>query len=360
MTDFRLDTATRRPQAEREAILTDPGFGSNFSDHMVLIDWTPERGWHDHRIVGYAPFSLDPASAVFHYAQEAFEGLKAYAHEDGSIWRFRADVNATRFQRSARRLALPELSVDDFLTGIDRLVDVNRDWVPRGAEQSLYLRPFMFARSAFLAVKPSTSVTYAVIASPSGAYFGGSGVQPVRIWVSRDFSRAAPGGTGFAKCGGNYAASMVAHQEAEAAGCSQVAFLDAVEHRYIEELGGMNLFAVTADGHVITPALTDSILEGVTRSAVLRLAADAGLAVEERRLSQQELFCGIDDGSIREVFACGTAAIITPVASFTDPDGTHVVAEGQPGRTTLDLRRQLTEIQYGRRPDPYGWMHRIV
>ena len=360
MADFRLDTATRRPQAEREAILADPGFGSNFSDHMVLIDWNPERGWHDHRIVGYAPFTLDPASAVFHYAQEAFEGLKAYAHEDGSIWRFRADVNAARFQRSARRLALPELSVDDFLTGIDRLVEVDREWVPRGAEQSLYLRPFMFAHSAFLAVKPSTSVTYAVIASPSGAYFGGSGGQPVKIWVSRDFSRAAPGGTGFAKCGGNYAASMVAQQEAEAAGCSQVAFLDAVEHRYVEELGGMNLFAVTADGRVITPALTDSILEGVTRSAVLRLAADAGLAVEERRLSQQELHRGIDDGGIREVFACGTAAIITPVASFTDPDGTHTVADGQPGTTTLDLRRQLTEIQYGRRPDPYGWMHRIV
>ena len=314
MADFHLEPATRRPQAEREAILADPGFGSNFSDHMVLIDWNPERGWHDHRIVGYAPFTLDPASAVFHYAQEAFEGLKAYAHEDGSIWRFRADVNAARFQRSARRLALPELSVDDFLTGIDRLVEVDRDWVPRGAEQSLYLRPFMFAHSAFLAVKPSTSVTYAVIASPSGAYFGGSGVQPVKIWVSRDFSRAAPGGTGFAKCGGNYAASMVAQQEAEAAGCSQVAFLDAVEHRY----------------------------------------------VEERRLPQQELHRGIDDGSIREVFACGTAAIITPVASFTDPDGTHTVADGQPGATTLDLRRQLTEIQYGRRPDPYGWMHRIV
>ena len=194
MADFHLAPTTRRPQAEREAILASPGFGSNFSDHMVLIDWNPEHGWHDHRIVGYAPFTLDPASAVFHYAQEAFEGLKAYAHEDGSIWRFRADVNAARFQRSARRLALPELSVDDFLTGIDRLVEVDRDWVPRGAEQSLYLRPFMFAHSAFLAVKPSTSVTYAVIASPSGAYFGGSGVQPVKIWVSRDFSRAAPGG----------------------------------------------------------------------------------------------------------------------------------------------------------------------
>ena len=360
MADFRLEPAVRRPQAEREAILASPGFGSNFSDHMVLIDWDPERGWHDHRVVGYAPFTLDPASAVFHYAQEAFEGLKAYAHADGSIWRFRADVNAARLQRSARRLALPELNVNDFLTGIDRLVEVDRDWVPRQAEQSLYLRPFMFAHSAFLAVKPSIEVTYAVIASPSGAYFGGSGVQPVKIWFSRDFCRAAPGGTGFAKCGGNYAASMVAQQEAEAAGCSQVAFLDAVEHRYVEELGGMNLFAVTTDGHVITPELTDSILEGVTRSAILRLAADSGLTVEERRFAQQELYQGIDDGIIREVFACGTAAIITPVASFADPDGVHIVADGQPGETTLALRQQLTEIQYGQRPDPYGWMHRIV
>ena len=185
-------------------------------------------------------------------------------------------------------------------------------------------------------------------------------MQPVKIWFSREFSRAAPGGTGFAKCGGNYAASMVAQQEAEAAGCSQVAFLDAVERRYVEELGGMNLFAVTADGRVITPQLTDSILEGVTRSAVLRLAADTGLAVEERRLPQEELYQGIDDGSISEVFACGTAAIITPVASFADPDGVHVVAGGEPGATTLSLREQLTEIQYGLRPDPYGWMHRIV
>ena len=360
MAEFRLETAVRRPEAERNAILAAPGFGSNFSDHMVVINWDREHGWHDHRITGYAPFTLDPASAVFHYAQEAFEGLKAYAHADGSLWRFRAEVNAARFQRSARRLALPELSTGDFLAGIDRLVEVDRDWVPRGAEQSLYLRPFMFAHSAFLAVKPSATVTYAVIASPSGAYFGGSGVQPVKIWFSREFSRAAPGGTGFAKCGGNYAASMVAQQEAEAAGCSQVAFLDAVERRYVEELGGMNLFAVTVDGRVITPQLTDSLLEGVTRSAVLRLAADTGLAVEERRLPQEELYQGIDDGSISEVFACGTAAIITPVASFADPDGVHVVAGGEPGATTLSLREQLTEIQYGLRPDPYGWMHRIV
>jgi branched-chain-amino-acid transaminase len=358
---FRLErTAAGRSAAERDAILADPGFGSQFSDHMALIDWTPERGWHDHRIVGYAPFTLDPASAVLHYAQEAFEGLKAYAHADGSIWRFRAEVNAARLQRSAQRLALPELSTEDFLASIDQLVAVDAEWVPRGGEQSLYLRPFMFARSAFLAVKPSTHVTYAVIASPSGSYFGGSGITPVKIWFARDFSRAAPGGTGFAKCGGNYAASMAAQQQAEAAGCSQVAFLDAVEHRYVEELGGMNLFAVTTDGHLITPTLTDSILEGVTRSAILRLAADSGLDVEERRLAQTELYAGLADGSISEVFACGTAAIITPVASFTDAEGSHAVGDGQPGPVTLRLREQLTGIQYGQIPDPYGWMHRIV
>ncbi len=360
VTQFRIEQVAGRSETEREAVLADPGFGSQFSDHLALIDWDSEQGWHDHRIVGYQPFTLDPASAVLHYAQEAFEGLKAYAHADGSIWRFRAEVNAARLQRSCRRLALPELSVKDFLDGIDQLVAVDRQWVPRGKEQSLYLRPFMFARSEFLAVKPSTKVTYAVIASPSGSYFGGSGITPVKIWFTREFSRAAPGGTGFAKCGGNYAASMIAQQEAEANGCSQVAFLDAVEHRYVEELGGMNVCALTSTGQLITPMLTDSILEGVTRSAVLRLAADMGLEVQERRLTQEELYGRIDDGSITEVFACGTAAIITPVASFSDAEGTHQVGDGSVGATTLALRTQLTDIQYGQRPDPYGWMRQIV
>lgn len=360
MTEFTLQRAEGRAPEERAAILANPGFGSKFSDHMTLIDWTAADGWHDHRIVGYAPFTLDPASAVFHYAQEAFEGLKAYAHADGSVWRFRADVNAARFQRSCRRLGLPELSIEDFLASVDELVKVDRAWVPTGQEQSLYLRPFMFAASPFLAVKPSTSVHYAVIASPSGAYFGGSGVQPVDIWFTRDFSRAAPGGTGFAKCGGNYAASMIAQEEAEAHGCSQVGFVDAAEHRYVEELGGMNLFVVTDDGRLVTPALTDTILEGVTRGAVLQLATDAGLRVEETRLPLDDLFAGIDSGRIREVFACGTAAIITPVAGFKDVDGEHAVGDREPGQHTLALRQQLTEIQYGLRPDPHGWMHRIM
>lgn len=360
MTSFTIHDAPVRTAEERAAVLSDPGFGARFSDHMALIEWTSEEGWHDRRIVGYGPFELDPAAAVFHYAQEAFEGLKAYAHADSSVWRFRAEINADRFQRSCRRLGLPELPVEDFLASVDELVTIDRDWVPTGQEQSLYLRPFMFARSPFLAVKPSTVVTYAVIASPSGAYFGGSGVQPVDIWFTRDYSRAAPGGTGFAKCGGNYAASMVAQQEAEANGCSQVGFVDAVEHRYVEELGGMNLFVVTDDGRIITPALTDTILEGVTRTAILQLATDAGLVAEERRLALDELVEGIDRGTFTEVFACGTAAIITPVGSLKDAEGQHTVGDGEPGETTLALRQRLTDIQYGKADDIHGWMHRIV
>ncbi|MBK7821740.1 MAG: branched-chain amino acid aminotransferase [Tessaracoccus sp.] len=360
MTAFDIQRSTGRTAEERAAVLADLGFGAQFSDHMTLIDWTAADGWHDHRVVPYGPFELDPASAVLHYAQEAFEGLKAYARADGSVWRFRAEVNAERFRRSCRRLGLPELPVDDFLASIDELVRIDRDWVPTGEEQSLYLRPFAFARSPFLAVKPSTSVTYAVIASPSGSYFGGSGITPVDIWFTTEFSRAAPGGTGFAKCGGNYAASMLAQAEAEANGCSQVGFVDAVEHRYVEELGGMNLFAVTTAGELITPELTDTILEGVTRSAILQLARDAGLSVVERRIALDELLAGIDDGTVTEVFACGTAAVITPVASLKNTGGRHVVGSGDPGPVTLDLRTALTEIQYGLRPDPHGWTHRIV
>ncbi|MGD8215920.1 branched-chain amino acid aminotransferase [Aestuariimicrobium sp. Y1814] len=359
-TTFTIEQATGRSAQEREALLAAPGFGTIFSDHMSRIDWTADGGWHDHRVVGYAPFALDPASAVFHYAQEAFEGLKAYAHADGSVWRFRADVNAERFQRSCRRLGLPELPVEDFLASVDELVTLDQAWVPRGEEQSLYLRPFMFARTAALAVKPSTQVTYAVIASPSGAYFGGSGVVPVDIWFTRSYSRSAPGGTGFAKCGGNYAASMVAQQEAEANGCSQVGFVDATEHQWVEELGGMNLFAVSADGELVTPQLSETILEGVTRGAVLTLVEDAGLSVTERRVSLDELYEGIDSGHFTELFACGTAAVITPVASLKDEDGQHVVSGREPGATTLALRQQLTDIQYGLAEDRHGWMHRIV
>ena len=360
MTAFAIEKTAGRTTEERAAILANPGFGSNFSDHMTLIDWTAGCGWHDHRVVPYGPFLLDPAAAVLHYAQEAFEGLKAYAHADGSVWRFRAEVNSARFRRSCRRLGLPELSDEDFLASIDELVRIDRDWVPTGTEQSMYLRPFMFARSSSLAVKPSAAVTYAVIASPSGAYFGGSGVQPVDIWFTRDYTRAAPGGTGFAKCGGNYASSMIAQAEAEANGCSQVGFVDAVERRYVEELGGMNLFVITQDGRLRTPALTETILEGVTRSAILQLATDLGLRVEETRIARDDLFADIDAGRISEVFACGTAAIVTPVASFKDPDGVHVVAAGRPGTRTLALRDALTGIQYGLHPDPYGWMTRIL
>lgn len=232
--------------------------------------------------------------------------------------------------------------------------------MPCGAEQNLYLRPFTPTHSAFLAVKSLTPTTYMIIASLPGAYFGGSGAQSVKIWVPRDFSRTAPGGAGFARCDDNYAASMVARREAKAAGCGQVAFLDTVEHRCVEELGGMNLLTVTIGDHVITLTLTDSILEGATCSAILRLVADAGLTAEECHLLQQELYRGIDNGSIHEVFTCDTTTIVAPVASFTNPDGAHTAVDGQPDAATLDLCRQLTKIRCGRRPDPCGWMYRIV
>ena len=273
-----------RPEAERLAILAKPGFGKFFTDHMSVATWTESEGWHDSAVVPYGPFAIDPASAVLHYAQEVFEGLKAYRHADGSVWLFRPDANAARFARSAQRLALPVLAAEDFLASIEALVTADRAWVPDGEEQSLYLRPFMFASEVFLGVRPSKRVTYCVIASPAGSYFSG-GVKPVQIWVSEEYTRAGPGGTGAAKCGGNYAASLLAQAQAQEKGCDQVLFPDAAELKHVEELGGMNVFVVTADGELVTPELTGSILEGVTRDSILTLAAERGLSPVERRIA---------------------------------------------------------------------------
>ena len=281
-----VPTPARAATAERQAILDDPGFGVHFTDHMAVATWTAADGWHDSAVVPYGPFSLDPATAVLHYAQEVFEGLKAYRHADGSVWLFRPDQNAARMVRSSARLALPELPAADFLASIDALVAADAAWVPSAAEQSLYLRPFMFASEAFLGVRPAQRVTYCCIASPAGPYFA-SGVRPVSIWISTRYTRAAPGGTGAAKCGGNYAASLVAQQEAASHGCDQVMFADAAEHAWLEELGGMNVYVVTADNELLTPELTGSILEGVTRDSILTLAArvraDPGRAPDRHR-----------------------------------------------------------------------------
>jgi branched-chain amino acid aminotransferase len=362
MLDFVLTPAPDRlSDDERAAVLAAPGFGKHFTDHMALATWTAGQGWHDAQVRPYGPLQLDPSAAVLHYAQEIFEGLKAYRHGDGSVWAFRPDQNAARFQRSARRLALPELAAEDFVEAVRALVAADVDWVPAAdsGEASLYLRPFMFASEAFLGVRPASEVTFCVIASPAGPYFAG-GVKPVSIWLSRDYSRAAPGGTGAAKCGGNYAASLAAQVEASAHGCDQVCFLDAVEHRWVEELGGMNLYFVLDDGSVVTPELTGTILEGVTRDSIITLLDDMGHKVTERRIDIDEWREGAASGAIREVFACGTAAVVTPVGRLVWSDGECVVAEGGTGEVTASVRSALLDVQYGRVPDAHGWMHRLV
>ena len=339
---FGLEPATEPvTQQRREQILADPGFGRYFTDHMVTAIWTPESGWHDGRVRAYGPLVLDPATAVFHYGQEVFEGLKAYSHDDGSVWLFRPELNARRFQRSARRLALPELPEDAFLDAIESLVETDRAWVPRGGETSLYLRPFMYASEAFLGVRPSRHVTFCLIASPAGSYFS-SGLAPVSIWLSTRYSRAADGGTGAAKTGGNYASSLLPQREAAEHGCDQVAFLDATEHTWVEELGGMNLFFVHDDGTLVTPELTGTILEGVTRDSVLTLAGDMGLKVDERRVSLEEWREGVASGHITEVFACGTAAVVTPIGVLRWDGGE--VGDGTTGEVATALRSRLLDI----------------
>jgi branched-chain amino acid aminotransferase len=360
------DTATSAPEltfavtknlaakspAQRDEILKDPGFGTSFTDHMVDICWSEKGGWHRPRVQPYGPISLDPAAAVLHYGQEIFEGIKAYRHADGSVHTFRADRNAARLQNSARRLALPELPVDYFLQSLKELIAVDGAWVPSGSDQSLYLRPFMFAKEAFLGVRPAKKVAYYLIASPAGAYFSG-GVKPVRIWLSENYARAGKGGTGAAKTGGNYASSLLPQAEAYEKGCDQVVFLDA--DRNVEELGGMNVVFVFKDGRVVTPA-SESILEGITRDSLLQLAEDRGLTVERRAVSLDEWREGVRSGDIVEVFACGTAAVVTPIGALV---GEGFEDEQPLGDLALSLREELTDIQYGRREDKHGWLLRL-
>ncbi|HET8958259.1 MAG TPA: branched-chain amino acid aminotransferase [Microcella sp.] len=343
--------------SKREEILANPGFGQHFTDHMVDICWSEWGGWHRPRVQPYGPISLDPSAAVLHYGQEIFEGLKAYRHADGSIWSFRPDANARRLQRSAKRMALPELPVDYFLESLRQLIAVDGDWVPSAPETSLYLRPFMFAKEAFLGVRPAKKVNYYVIASPAGAYFT-SGPAPVSIWLSTHYSRAGRGGTGAAKTGGNYAASLVAQAEAAEHGCQQVLFLDSVEQKYLEELGGMNVVLVYKDGTLVTPQ-SDSILEGITRDSILQLAEDRGHRVERRAVELDEWKAGYASGDIVEAFACGTAAVVTPIGMLKG-DGFEIGSpDATPGALTMELRQALTDIQYGRADDPHGWMHRL-
>jgi branched-chain amino acid aminotransferase len=339
-------------------ILADPGFGVYFTDHMFVAEWTPDRGWHDARITAYGPLSLDPATAVLHYAQEIFEGMKAYRHGDGSIWTFRPEENAARMLRSARRLALPGLPVEDFIASVDAIVRTDQRWVPEPqGEKSLYIRPFMFASEAFLGVRPSRHVTYLVICSPAGAYFA-TGITPVTIWLSETYTRAGRGGMGAAKTGGNYASSLIAQAEAAEHGCDQVVFLDAARGRYVEELGGMNLYFVHQDGTIVTPETSGTILEGITRSSIIELCGKLGHPVQERGITIDDWRDGVASGRITEVFACGTAAVVTPVGSLRWHGGE--VGDGATGPVTQQVRTALVDIQYGRAEDTFGWMHRVV
>jgi branched-chain amino acid aminotransferase len=350
---------SRLPNAERKALMAEPGFGRIFTDHMATAVWTPETGWSRHLIGKLQPFSLHPSTAVLHYAQEIFEGLKAYRHADATVWLFRPLSNAARFARSAERLALPQLDEETFLEGVAELVRLDEAWVPAyGGEQSLYLRPFMFASEVFLGVRPATEVTYCVIASPVGGLFTGA-VSGVRLWVSTTYTRAAPGGTGAAKCGGNYATGLVAQIEAHEHGCDQVMYVDGVEHEWIEESGTMNMFLVTAEQELVTPGL-GTILDGITRSSILRLAEQHGLTPVERRVSLTELRERCGNGSVTEVFAAGTAAVVTPITAFGGEGFEVHVGDGEPGKVTMALREHLLDIQYGRAEDIYGWMQRVV
>jgi branched-chain amino acid aminotransferase len=359
-TKFQLTRTTQAvAEDERAQMLAEPGFGRFFSDHMASASWTSDEGWHDFRITALASYSLHPAASVLHYGQEIFEGLKAFRHADRSIWLFRPELNARRFANSARRLALPVLAEESFIESIVELVRADQDWVPPyDGERSLYLRPYMFGSEAFLGVRPAARVSYGAIASPAGSYFS-SGVSGVTLWVSENYTRAAKGGTGAAKCGGNYAASLAPQVEAKAHGCEQVLYLSADDDRYLEESGTMNLFLVTDDGELITPGL-GTILEGVTRASVLELAAEHDLKPVERRVRLQDLRAGCADGSITEMFAAGTAAVITPIVGFNGDSYAETVGDGQPGRVTLAIRQHILDVQFGRVPDTGNWLQRVV
>lgn len=362
MTDLTFRTnrnSTPASDTVREAVLADPGFGKHFTDHLVVIDWNIEQGWHDARVEPYGPIALDPASAVLHYGQEVFEGLKAYRHPDGSVHTFRPERNAQRLQASARRLALPELPEELFIDSLEQLVSIDEAWVPAAGEgKALYLRPFMIAFENFLGVRAAHTVRYLVIACPAASYFADP-TSPVDIWLTETYSRAGAGGTGAAKCGGNYAASLLPTNEAYENGCEQVLFLDAAEGRYLEELGGMNIVLVYADGTVATP-LSDSILPGITRDSVLELVAADGHRVERRRISIDEWREGVASGEVVEAFACGTAAVITPIGTLKSPHFTIENPSVTPDSLSMRIRERLTGIQNGTEPDARGWLRELV
>ncbi len=345
-------TKTTMPKAKPEKG-QKLGFGHIFTDHMFMMNYTEGKGWHDARIVPYGNLSLDPSAMVFHYGQEMFEGLKAYRGEDDTIYLFRPDMNAKRANASNERLCIPEIPEDMFVEAVKAVVDIDRDWVPSDPGTSLYIRPFVIATDEFLGVAPSKTYLFIVILSPSGAYYE-SGLAPVGIWIEDEYVRAVKGGMGFAKTGGNYAASLIAQVKAHDSGYSQVLWLDGVERKHIEEVGAMNIM-FKIGGKVITPALNGSILPGITRNSILHVCRSWGYEVEERRISVEELVAAAKDGTLEEVWGTGTAAVVSPVGKLRYMDDVMTIGDGGIGELTQKLYDELTGIQWGKREDPYGW-----
>lgn len=345
---------------ERQAKVAEPGFGKYYTDHMVVCDWSAADGWGTPELIAYGPLTLDPATAVFHYGQEIFEGMKAYRQPDGSIALFRPEANAQRFIKSARRLALPEMPEELFIETVEALVKEDAAWVPGKVGESLYIRPFMIATEVGLGVRPSNRAKYLLIATPAGAYFDPS--KAVSVWISTEYVRAVQGGTGEAKCGGNYAASLVAQAAAAKEGCDQVVWIDAKERKWVEEMGGMNLYFVKGKGanaKVITPQLTGTLLPGITRDSILSVARDLGYQTEEAMISIDDWREGVASGEITEIFACGTAAVVSPIGQAKSAMGTWVVGDGNPGPITMEIRNHLLGIQHGQIADTHHWMHKV-
>ena len=346
--------------ADREAKIAAGGFGKYYTDNMVIAEWSENNGWGDAELKAYGPLSLDPATSVLHYGQEIFEGMKAYRQPDGGVSLFRPEANAERFNSSARRMALPEIPVSDFVGAVEALVKQDINWVPNNIGESLYIRPFMIATEIGLGVRPSNHATFLVITTPASAYFNPS--KAVTVWISTEYVRAAPGGTGAAKTGGNYAGSLLAQKQAAAEGCDQVVWLDATERRWVEEMGGMNLYFVKGSGRnatIFTPQLTGTLLPGITRDSILSVAADLGYKVEEGMISVDDWRDGVASGEITEIFACGTAAVVSPIGAAKSAAGTWTTANGEPGPITMQIRETLLGIQHGTVADNHGWNVRV-
>ncbi|MBQ8573030.1 MAG: branched-chain amino acid aminotransferase [Ruminococcus sp.] len=351
MLDIKI-TRTQTPKEKPDE--TKLGFGKIFTDHMFIMDYTEGKGWHDPRIEPYHNLELSPASMVFHYGQEMFEGLKAYRGADGKARLFRPDMNGKRTNDTNKRLCIPELPVEDFVEAVKAVVKVDEDWIPTAPSTSLYIRPFIIATDDFLGVAPSKTYMFIIILSPSGAYYE-SGLAPVGIWIEDDYVRAVKGGIGFAKTGGNYAASLAAQVKAHDGGYSQVLWLDGVERKYIEEVGAMNIF-FKIDGKVVTPALSGSILPGITRNSVITLCKDWGLEVEERKISVDELIEAQKTGKLEECFGSGTAAVISPVGTLRYKDDVMQIGDGTTGTLSQKLYDTVTGIQNGTVEDKFGWV----